>query len=54
MPKTIISAIVQFIETEYNDEGQPINERVAQPMKLFRASHPDIWAYADEQAASDA
>lgn len=38
---------VQVVVTQYNDQGQPIAEEVAQPLVLFRASTPDVWAHID-------
>ena len=46
----IATAIVQYVITTRDDQGEPINEQVSQPIRLFRVVHPDIWAHGDKQA----
>ncbi len=51
MPTTrIATAIVQYVITTRDDQGEPIDESVSQPIRLFRVVHPDIWAHGDKQA----
>lgn len=44
MSQRIDSVILQGIVTTFDDEGKPIHEDALPAMKIFRASHPDIWA----------
>ena len=39
--------MVVVIARKYNAEGLPINEAQSIPMKLFRGTVPDVWAYVD-------
>ena len=39
---------VQVIVTSFNEEGLPVGEQVGDPIKLFRASVPDVWAVVDK------
>ena len=50
MPVRIMSATVQYVLTEFNDTGDPINEFISQPVRVFRVVHPDIWTHGDAQA----
>lgn len=51
MPTTkIATAIVQYVLTTRDDTGEPIDEAISQPIRVFRVVHPDIWAHGDAQA----
>ena len=50
MPVRIVSAVVEYLLTEYNETGDPIAEFKSQPVRVFRVVHPDIWAHGDAQA----
>jgi hypothetical protein len=50
MSVRIVSAEIQYLLTEYNADGDPINELRSQTVRVFRAIHPDIWAHGDSQA----
>jgi hypothetical protein len=39
--------IVQMVVRTYNEDGLPVGERVSQPVKLFRATAPDVWGDVD-------
>ena len=41
--------MVVVIVRKYNAEGLPIGEAQSVPMKLFRATTPDVWRYIDAQ-----
>lgn len=41
-------ALVSFIVREYNEEGQVVSERNSDPVKVFRASAPNIWEAVDQ------
>lgn len=41
--------MVIVIARKYNADGLPIGEAQSVPMKLFRATVPDVWAYVDAQ-----
>jgi hypothetical protein len=42
---------IQLIVTDYDEHGRPTGERISQPMKLFRAGTPDVWAAVDAAIA---
>lgn len=50
MPVRIVSAEIKYILTEYNEKHDPIAEFISQPVRVFRAIHPDIWTHGDKQA----
>lgn len=50
MAKRIVSAIVQYVITETDANGEPIGEEISQPIRQFRAIHQDIWARGDKLA----
>jgi hypothetical protein len=55
----IDEVLVAFVVRRYDDEGRPVDERTVsgpngQPVKLFRASCPDVWGWIDEQMAKGA
>ena len=49
----IMSATVQYVLTESNEQGEPIREFISQPVRVFRAVHGDIWLHGDRQAFPD-
>jgi len=40
--------MVALVIREYDAQGRPQRERVTEPVKIFRASAPDIWALIDQ------
>lgn len=53
MAVRIVSATVQYVLSETNDQGELIAEYLSQPLRVFRAVHSDIWAHGDKQAFPD-
>src|SRR5512147_641496 len=47
---TIRSAVVRYLLTEFDDTMSPQREFLSQPVRVFRAGQPDIWAHGDELA----
>ena len=47
----IDTILVQPIVTTYDTDGKPLHEANGQPLKLFRASQPDVWALLDAMLA---
>jgi hypothetical protein len=41
-------AVVSFVVREYDATGNVIGERSSDPVKVFRAAVPDIWALMDQ------
>lgn len=50
-PIKIEEVIVQVVVRTKNDKGQVIGERVADPVKIFRAAAPDFWEFLDKAVA---
>ncbi len=51
MENRVDRILVQVVVTAYNEAGQPLAEQVAQPICLFRAATPDVWAHIDQLIA---
>lgn len=50
MATRIMSAIIQYVLTTSNEHGEPIDEAISQPIRVFRVVHPDVWAHGDRRA----
>lgn len=46
------AVLVQILVTEYDEHGHRIDEQLAQPQRIFRATAPDIWAEVDKAVAA--
>ena len=41
--------LVQVVVTTRNAQGQTMNRQLAEPVALFRATTPDVWADCDKR-----
>jgi hypothetical protein len=48
MPLISYAIEMRVIATELDAEGRPIGEMATQPVKVFRAKTPDVWAEVDK------
>lgn len=49
--KRIDEIVVTVLVREYGEDGLPIGEQQSQPLKLFRAVTPNVWARLDAELA---
>jgi hypothetical protein len=43
--------LIQLVVRTYDDHDRPVREEVSQPLKVFRAVTPDVWAEVDKALA---
>lgn len=45
-------ALVAFVVREYDADGKCLGERTSDPVKVFRATAPNIWEAVDKHIGS--
>jgi hypothetical protein len=43
--------LIQLVVRTYDANGLPVREELSQPLKIFRAVTPDVWAEVDKALA---